>query len=741
MPDQLFAQPEDVFKNPTTESVLVGNKQYVSYTPPPVDENDYLLAASGIAAAFLAFRYLISLGLNEENIHRREQVESALAKVQEAAMPQWIQYADPAVGIAARVVNEKIESNFTEAYSEYLGGYITETSSAALLEGLTAAINAGIERIRAWEIAAGAYGLDSNQMRQYITAVIKEEAAAKDAGYNPRTKVKPSDILLDKLIMSRAEKIGSNEAYAIAQLSTITSYQASEYRGELQDGLRRWNTAQDEKVCSICGPLDGVEVSMFEPFVVAGKQVWAPGVHPNCRCVVSILYPSMVITKAMPGDPYDRDRKGRFSNMERRRPAAPNQFNVARQNAAVARQLAETFDLPERENLPEAPEVETNPFLVPTTPVTNPFEQQSVNPFETTGNPFEQVVNPFEVQNQIGNPFEQVNPFTQVANPFDTAQQQVVRKKIIRIIRIAGQEIEVPVNGEETEDGKVKPPKTLQRFEGYMFGGNVESQLYKLGISDDLLVMGQVIDLDEIPSGYINNNDGMPFHPVHLNTSQFDPRALALATEDAQLFIQAKKAEMENNPIIDNMRDDILFNVDTAANEEVMALDPEELIDMYSGNHDDLVHIYLIYRRYADGRDMSSDEIDEIEAMSADQVEQMLIDDSRDETKVWYIQHALFDKNSGRHADYYGADAAVASAGATIADEHMHVLFEFTSFTGDVEKSQDFDLGFAGGKYEVVGIRNEKLSKGAIEDVEQYYGLSSIEFPKQFRVITLVPTE
>lgn len=53
-------------------------------------------------------------------------------------------------------------------------------------------------------------------------------------------------------------------------------------------GSHRWNTANDELVCPLCGPLDGQTVELGQPFVVAGDgPITKPPRHVNCRCWVT----------------------------------------------------------------------------------------------------------------------------------------------------------------------------------------------------------------------------------------------------------------------------------------------------------------------------------------------------------------------------------------------------------------------------------------------------------------------
>ena len=55
--------------------------------------------------------------------------------------------------------------------------------------------------------------------------------------------------------------------------------------------LKRWDTANDDRVCQICGPMHGVEVkgvrAMFD--LPNGDQKEGPPAHPGCRCGVSMI--------------------------------------------------------------------------------------------------------------------------------------------------------------------------------------------------------------------------------------------------------------------------------------------------------------------------------------------------------------------------------------------------------------------------------------------------------------------
>ena len=66
--------------------------------------------------------------------------------------------------------------------------------------------------------------------------------------------------------------------------------------GAMREGLlprmrRKWSTAADERVCEICGALDGMEIEMDDSFSFPCRQLYegqheTPPAHPRCRCAV-----------------------------------------------------------------------------------------------------------------------------------------------------------------------------------------------------------------------------------------------------------------------------------------------------------------------------------------------------------------------------------------------------------------------------------------------------------------------
>lgn len=88
-----------------------------------------------------------------------------------------------------------------------------------------------------------------------------------------------------------------HRAYTIARTEYATSYNVGAYEGTKQAqaaGLvgtmvKVWCTADDERVCSICGKLEKDEVDMDQEFDIPGRswstRLTAPA-HPGCRCAI-----------------------------------------------------------------------------------------------------------------------------------------------------------------------------------------------------------------------------------------------------------------------------------------------------------------------------------------------------------------------------------------------------------------------------------------------------------------------
>ena len=105
---------------------------------------------------------------------------------------------------------------------------------------------------------------------------------------------------LDKSIRYAARQ-HRYRGYNIARTELAFAYNQGSYEGTKQaqaagligEVVKVWSTADDERVCQICGGLDGQRVAMDDDFdfqtKLAGRNATirrVPPAHPSCRCAV-----------------------------------------------------------------------------------------------------------------------------------------------------------------------------------------------------------------------------------------------------------------------------------------------------------------------------------------------------------------------------------------------------------------------------------------------------------------------
>ena len=276
-----------------------------------------------IGAAVVSGFLLVRRELSKEHPKTPQEAKKAASHAWQKILPSWMKIAIPAV-TQAYALGQTGSINYAELevlakdYADDLGEYVNKTSAEALMEGFAAQVNSGWNDSLAWERAKEAYGLDSRQMRSYISGLMAQDPKSYITDPIPTA----SRALINQAVSVRAERIGTNEAYKASQVGKNMVWLTMASKGDIPQGTRKkWVTAEDERVCEVCGPLDGRVIPLHWKFRAnTGERFYAPGVHPNCRCRLEIVYPELGddIVKAMPGDPYDRDRNGRFAATEQR---------------------------------------------------------------------------------------------------------------------------------------------------------------------------------------------------------------------------------------------------------------------------------------------------------------------------------------------------------------------------------------------------------------------------------------
>lgn len=285
------------------------------------DESHIVEIGVGLAAAYLAYRWWVKGRLAEHRPGTPEESRSAANLALRGAREVWDRLARPAVlsaytAAGGNAIAYPVVERMAQAYVNELGDYVDATSVDALVEGFTAQISNGWGDGIAWMRASEGYGLDGRQMRSYLSGLMAQDKTKYTGEPIPPGAIKK----IDTAVLQRADRIGMNESRKAVQMGKNMVWLAMAAQGDLPPGtMKKWVTAEDERVCVVCGPLDQVTIPLHQQFESAGQKFYAPVVHPNCRCNLEIVYPPLdVVKKDVAGDPYTRNRNGEFAVREER---------------------------------------------------------------------------------------------------------------------------------------------------------------------------------------------------------------------------------------------------------------------------------------------------------------------------------------------------------------------------------------------------------------------------------------
>lgn len=91
----------------------------------------------------------------------------------------------------------------------------------------------------------------------------------------------------EKLARVRSRTIARTELMTAMGEGQMMGWAEADASGYIGTGwMKEWLTAEDERVCPTCGPLNGQKVEWNKPFDFGGMN--SPR-HPNCRCDVQLI--------------------------------------------------------------------------------------------------------------------------------------------------------------------------------------------------------------------------------------------------------------------------------------------------------------------------------------------------------------------------------------------------------------------------------------------------------------------
>ena len=211
--------------------------------------------------------------------------------------PAW----EKAIVAAASVIAQK----YPLWHFDPMGAGVLEWTAAHSAEFVTSVTTAQIEGLRA--VVRKAAVLEDMSVDGLARAVrpmvglYKQQSVANLNYYETLIKGGMSEAkALDKAVRYAARQ-HRYRGYNIARTELAFAYNQGSYEGTKQaqaagymgETVKVWCTADDERVCSICGGLDGAEVAMDEDFdfktKLEGRNATirrVPPAHPSCRCAV-----------------------------------------------------------------------------------------------------------------------------------------------------------------------------------------------------------------------------------------------------------------------------------------------------------------------------------------------------------------------------------------------------------------------------------------------------------------------
>jgi hypothetical protein len=304
--------------------------------------------ALALGAAFGLYRAFFRRKLLETPLQRNtpDALQELTTRIARVFMPQWIAIAAPALAAGlvlglkeannAQQDDEWVQAN-AQRYAARLGDNIHMVSTQAMLDGVRAQINRRVTARVAIDRVIDAFGVAPRSMKALVNVWLGERTKSNTARELPDTIGGRVDAMIASAITSRAKTIGETEAHLTknAAKSMYWSYLA-QTGGLAITTEKTWVTADDERVCSTCGPMHNQRVLVTDDFVLPdGGRITAPSAHTLCRCniVLAEYDPAPVsandfeltksawgvISKAQGQDRFDRDRNGRFSSTESRR--------------------------------------------------------------------------------------------------------------------------------------------------------------------------------------------------------------------------------------------------------------------------------------------------------------------------------------------------------------------------------------------------------------------------------------
>lgn len=253
--------------------------------------------AVGLGAAYLVYRAYMARRMKEVVVKKGGDVDhrfllAAASLVWNSFIPRWVSMTAPYLvagyleGIKdanAGNVPPDVLKTIARGYAEELGNHINLVSAEAVVSGFNAQVNRKVPPFLAAKRVTDAYGVPKRGMNALVNVWTSEEKARVSDRPLPSSKEERSKALIAAQNTLRARQVGDNEEWAARTQAKQIVWMYGVDKGTIPSNARRvWITADDERVCEVCGPLDGKAAPVGEQFKTSLGKFWTPPTHINC---------------------------------------------------------------------------------------------------------------------------------------------------------------------------------------------------------------------------------------------------------------------------------------------------------------------------------------------------------------------------------------------------------------------------------------------------------------------------
>lgn len=218
--------------------------------------------------------------------------------VMTALMPAW----QEAIVEGRKQLLQRFPGRYQPSYDEMISWTADHAANWVIdiTETQRKAINGLIQRATTLE------GQTTDSLAKVIrpTIGLYPQQATANLRYYERVRAKHIDsglsaVKAEEKALRAAVRYGEKQhryrAQMIARTELVAAYNVSEQKGVEQaikdgymsrDTIKRWSTADDDRVCEHCKELEGKEVPVNALF---SNGFLTPPAHPNCRCAVEYI--------------------------------------------------------------------------------------------------------------------------------------------------------------------------------------------------------------------------------------------------------------------------------------------------------------------------------------------------------------------------------------------------------------------------------------------------------------------